>query len=77
MTSLPTINPDECIKTLQKAGFYISRQKGSHIQMRRDEPQPARTVPIPISKKPLPRGTLRSIIRLAGLTVEEFIEFLG
>jgi predicted RNA binding protein YcfA (HicA-like mRNA interferase family) len=61
---------------LQKAGFYISRQKGSHVQMRRDEPQPARTVPVPVSKKPLPRGTLRSIIRQAGLTVDEFVKLL-
>ena len=76
MTSVPSVNPEACIKALQKAGFSISRQKGSHVQMRRDEPQPARTVPVPISQKPLPRGTLRSIIRQAGLTVDEFVELL-
>jgi predicted RNA binding protein YcfA (HicA-like mRNA interferase family) len=76
MPALPSIAPDDCIKALQRAGFYISRQKGSHVQMRRDEPAPAHTVPIPVSKKPLPRGTLRSIIRLAGLTVDEFIALL-
>ncbi|MBC7813058.1 MAG: type II toxin-antitoxin system HicA family toxin [Burkholderiales bacterium] len=76
MSRLPTLKPDDCIKALQRAGFYISRQKGSHVQMRRDDPQPARTVPVPISKKPLPRGTLRSIIKQAGITVEEFIDFL-
>jgi predicted RNA binding protein YcfA (HicA-like mRNA interferase family) len=76
MNRLPTVNPDDCIKALQRAGFYISRQKGSHVQMRRDEPQPARTVPVPISKKPVPRGTLRSIINKAGLSVDEFIKLL-
>ncbi len=76
MSTLPTVNPDECIKALQRAGFYVSRQKGSHVQMRRDTPPPARTVPIPVSKKPLPRGTLRAILRLAGLSVEEFIALL-
>lgn len=76
MSRLPSVNPNDCIKALEKIGFYVSRQKGSHVQMRRDEPQPARTVPVPVSKKPLPRGTLRSIIRQAGLTVDEFIELL-
>lgn len=76
MNKLPLVNPDACIKALQKAGFYVSHQKGSHVQMRRDESQPARTVPIPISKKPLPRGTPRSIIQQAGLTVDEFITLL-
>jgi predicted RNA binding protein YcfA (HicA-like mRNA interferase family) len=76
MSKMPSVNPDDCIKALQKAGFYVSRQKGSHVQMRRNEPQPARTVPVPVSKKPLPRGTLRSIIRQAGLTVEEFTALL-
>jgi len=61
---------------LQRAGFYVARQKGSHVQMRRDDPPPARTVPVPMSKKPLPRGTLRAIIRLAGLTADEFITLL-
>jgi predicted RNA binding protein YcfA (HicA-like mRNA interferase family) len=76
MSRLPSVNPDACIKALEKAGFYMSRQRGSHVQMRRDSPLPARTIPVPVSKKPLPRGTLRSIIRQAGLTVDEFIALL-
>jgi len=76
MTPLPNIRPEDCIKALEKAGFYISRQRGSHVQMRRDTPQPARTVPVPVGKKTLPRGTLSSIIRQAGLTRDEFIELL-
>lgn len=76
MSRLPAVNPEACIRALEKAGFYVSRQRGSHVQMRRDEPQPARTVPVPISKKPLPRGTLRSILRQAGMTVDEFVDLL-
>ena len=76
MSRLPSVNPQDCIKALEKAGFYVSRQRGSHVQMRRDEPQPARTVPVPVSKKPLPRGTLRGTIRQAGLTVDEFVALL-
>lgn len=77
MSRLPSVDPADCIKALEKAGFVVARQRGSHVQMRRNNPQPARTVPVPVSKKPLPRGTLRSIIRQAGLTVDEFIELLG
>ena len=76
MSKLPLISPDDCIKVLMKAGFIVSRQRGSHVQMRRDTPQPARTIPVPISKKPLPCGTLRAIIRQAGLSVDEFIDLL-
>ncbi len=73
---LPSVTPDECIRALERAGFYLSRQRGSHVQMRRDSTLPARTVPIPISKKALPRGTLSAIIRQAGLTRDEFLTLL-
>ena len=76
MSKLPAISPEDCIKALTKAGFYISRQKGSHVQMRRDAPPPARTVPVPVGKKSLPRGTLSAIIRQAGLSVDEFVNLL-
>ena len=38
MSKLPQISGKQCIKTLGKAGFYIKRQKGSHIILCRDEP---------------------------------------
>lgn len=37
MSRLPSVNPDDCIKTLEKVGFYVSRQRGSHVQMRRND----------------------------------------
>lgn len=72
---LPIISGSECVKVLEKAGFYLDRQKGSHMIMARDEPPPALTVPVP-NHKELKKGTLRSIIRQAGLTVDEFIALL-
>lgn len=77
MSKLPAISPEACIKALEQAGFYVARQKGSHVQMRRNEPKPARTVPVPVGKKTLPRGTLSAIIRQAGLTRDEFIALLA
>lgn len=72
---LPVISGKECVRALEKAGFYVDRQRGSHIILRRDEPPPARTVVVPDHKE-LDRGTLRSIIRQAGLTVDEFLALL-
>lgn len=74
MTKLPVVKGRECIRALQRAGFYIDRQKGSHITMMRDEPFGRATVPN--HNKPLKRGTLYQIIKDAGLTVDEFITLL-
>ena len=74
MTPLPTVTGRECIKALEKAGYYVDRQKGSHVTMIRDDP--AGRVTVPDHRKDLKRGTLRAIIRQAGLTVDEFVELL-
>ncbi len=70
MSSLPRISGRECVKALSKVGFVKRRQHGSHMILRRDEPFAQLTVP---EHKELDRGTLRAIIRQAGLTVEEFV----
>lgn len=74
MSKLPQISGKECIKTLQKVGFQIKRQKGSHIILQRDDPFAEVVVP---NHKTLDKGTLRAIIRQAELEVNEFIELLG
>jgi predicted RNA binding protein YcfA (HicA-like mRNA interferase family) len=64
----------ECVRALLKAGFVVRRQEGSHIVLRRAEPFAQLVVP---DHKTLDRGTLRAIIRQAGLTVEAFTGLLG
>jgi predicted RNA binding protein YcfA (HicA-like mRNA interferase family) len=54
-------------------GFYQRRQVGSHIIMRRDEPFAQVVVP---DHQELDRGTLRAIIRQAGLSTSEFEQLL-
>jgi predicted RNA binding protein YcfA (HicA-like mRNA interferase family) len=73
MSKLPSISGRECVKALAKAGFYFKRQEGSHIILRRDNPFAQLVVP---DHKELDRGTLRAIIRQAGITVDEFIKLL-
>lgn len=69
MSGLPQVPGRECVKALEKSGFNVKRQEGSHIILRRDEPFAQVVVP---DHKELDRGTLRAIIRQAQLSVEEF-----
>ena len=75
MTRLPAISGEEAIKALSKAGFVFVRQKGSHVRMKRVTSERTINVTIPLHDV-LDRGTLRSIIKAANLTVEEFVELL-
>ena len=73
MNRLPSLSARQCIRALKKAGFYESSQKGSHITFRHPN-RPGKVI-VP-NHKALKRGTLRAIIRQAGLSVEEFLELL-
>jgi predicted RNA binding protein YcfA (HicA-like mRNA interferase family) len=73
---LPTVTGRQVLRALSSAGFVLDRVVGSHHVLK--HPQDARrTVTVPIhSGKDLKRGTLRSIIRQAGFSVEEFTKLL-
>ncbi len=73
MSRLPRISGGDCVKALGKIGFYLKRQHGSHMILRRDNPFAQVVVP---NHKELDRGTLRAIIRQAGLGVDEFVGLL-
>jgi predicted RNA binding protein YcfA (HicA-like mRNA interferase family) len=73
MTRLPMLSGHECIKALQRAGFQVIRQTGSHIILQRQEP-PA-TVVVP-NHDELDRGTLKAILRQAGISHQTFIDLL-
>ena len=73
MSKLPVVSGAECIKALEKIGFVVYRQRGSHITLVRQTPAAQTTIP---NHKELYRSTLRAIIRQAGLSVDEFIALL-
>ncbi|OGL37419.1 hypothetical protein A3A68_01475 [Candidatus Saccharibacteria bacterium RIFCSPLOWO2_01_FULL_48_13] len=56
------------VKVLTREGFIFISQRGSHAKFRKG---PA-TVIVPMAKKEIPHGTLRSIIRQSGLAPEAF-----
>ena len=74
MPKLPSLNGGELLHLLLKAGFYVDHQTGSHIILRQQQP-PYRRLTVPDHRE-LAKGTLRALIRQAGLTVEGFRELL-
>lgn len=74
--TLPPLKGREVIHALESAGFTVVRSKGSH-RMLQSSGDPVRSVTVPDhGSRELKRGTLRAIIRQAGLTVDEFLELL-
>lgn len=74
MTRLPQVSGDDVVRVLRKLGYEQDRMRGSHIIMRHAEP-PHRRITVP-DHNPVAKGTLRAIIREAGLTVAEFVSHL-
>jgi predicted RNA binding protein YcfA (HicA-like mRNA interferase family) len=74
VTRLPVVSGRDAVKALRKIGYEVDHQTGSHMILRRATP-PYRRLTIPDHKE-LAKGTLRAIIREAGLTVEELAALL-
>ena len=71
---LPVVSGAEAVNAFRKIGYAFDEQHGSHIILRRAEP-PHRRLSVP-NHKELAKGTLRALIREAGLTVDEFARLL-
>ena len=72
---LPTITPKKLIRALEKAGFVFKRQTGSHRFYIHPD-RPTKIVTVPYHNKDLKKGTFKSILRQADLTVEELLKYL-
>ena len=75
MPRLPTLRSRQVIQALQRAGFEIDRQTGSHVVPWRASDD-SRVV-VPQHSRDLGRGLTLRIIKSAGLTRDEFVELLG
>ena len=71
MPALPVLSGRKVVRAFQKLGWQVARQRGSHIILVKDGEIASLSVP---DHKEVARGTLRSLIRTAGITVEEFCE---
>jgi predicted RNA binding protein YcfA (HicA-like mRNA interferase family) len=75
MAKLPIVSGTETVKALQRLGFFVDRQRGSHAVLKKATPQGARGCVIPMHRE-VALGTLRSALKMAGVSPEEFIESL-
>ena len=70
MSKLPVVSGHEAVRAFEKLEYVVDHQTGSHVILRHRAP-PYRRLTVPAHRE-LAKGTLRSLIREAGLTVEEF-----
>jgi predicted RNA binding protein YcfA (HicA-like mRNA interferase family) len=74
VSTLPRISGREVVAALAKLGYAFDRQRGSHVILRNPRP-PYRRIVVPDHRE-VAKGTLRSIIREVGITVEAFQQLL-
>jgi predicted RNA binding protein YcfA (HicA-like mRNA interferase family) len=73
MGKLGNISGKEAVKAFEKAGWLARGQAGSHLILTKAGIRANLTVPL---HSELASGTLRALIRVAGLTVDEFLDLL-
>ncbi|MGO9587367.1 MAG: type II toxin-antitoxin system HicA family toxin [Limisphaerales bacterium] len=71
MPALPVLSGRKVVRVFENLGWQVARQRGSHIIMVKDGEIATLSIP---NHKEIARGTLRSLIRTAGITVEEFCD---
>jgi len=74
MPTVPILRPREVVKTFEKIGWEVARQRSSHITLTKEGHIATLSIP---NHPRVARGTLRSLIARAEITVEEFLEALG
>ena len=73
MPAVPVLKPREVVRAFERLGWEVMRQRGSHIILTKEAHIASLSVP---NHPTVARGTLRSLIARAGITIEEFIEVL-
>jgi predicted RNA binding protein YcfA (HicA-like mRNA interferase family) len=75
MPKLPIVSGAKTVKALQRLGFFVDRQRGSHVVMKKMTTEGERGRVIPMHKE-IALGTLRSALKMAGVSPEEFSDAL-
>ena len=73
MPALPVLSGRRAVRAFEKLGWQVARQRGSHIILIKEGSVATLSVP---DHKEIAKGTLRSLIRSAELTVEEFVRVI-
>jgi predicted RNA binding protein YcfA (HicA-like mRNA interferase family) len=73
MSKLPVISGRQLVHVMEQAGFVFDRQRGSHMILFRSDPPTTISIP---DHHELDRGTLRALLRQAGVSPEQLAKFL-
>jgi predicted RNA binding protein YcfA (HicA-like mRNA interferase family) len=76
MPKLPRVSGRRVIATLERLGFVRVRSRGSHVVMARSRPDGGRTVCVVPLHDEVAVGTLRGVLRQAGVSADEFVAVL-
>ncbi len=68
---LPAVKPKQLVRVLEQRGWYLDRIRGSHHIMK--HPVERRSIPVPVHSRDLAPGTLRAILKNAGIGRESFV----
>lgn len=74
MPRLPVLSCREVVSAFEDLGWEVVRRRGSHVIMIREHEPVTLSIP---DHAEVARGTLRTLIRMAGLTVPEFLAVVG
>ena len=76
MSKLPTVSAKDLIRALEKQGFQVLRQKGSHIILQKRTANEVLTTVVP-NHSEIAKGTLKSILRKTKTTPEQLAKLLA
>ena len=71
MGNIPVLSGDEVVRVFERLGWHVARRRGSHIVMIKEGEIATLSVP---DHKEVAKGTLRSLIRSAKLTTDQFLD---
>lgn len=75
MSKVPSLNYDKVIRALQRAGWVVVRQRGSHIRLQKHVGNEVLKIIIP-AHKPIKRSTLSHILKQARISLDDFLKYL-
>ena len=75
MTKVPSLEYKRVVKALQRDGWVVVRQKGSHLRLQKHVHDETLKLTIP-AHRPIKRSTLSHILKQARLSVDQFLELV-
>ncbi len=75
MSKVPSLDYDKVIRALQRAGWVVVRQRGSHIRLQRHVGNEVLKIIVP-AHKPIKRSTLSHILKQARISLDDFLNYL-